>query len=210
VRELLCDAVLFDCDGVLVDSRVTAERAWSEWARWFALDPDAVLEGLHGRRSQDTVQRHLPEADWTTALELIETIELRTVTDTQPIPGALALFNQLVRHRAVVTSASRNLAQARLRAAGFPQPRVLIAGPDVSNGKPAPDGYLLAARALAVNIGRCAVVEDSRAGVAAARAAGASGVAIVGTDVPATVVDLTVEDLRGLSWTGNALTVVQN
>ena len=209
MRGVPCDAVLFDCDGVLVDSRATAERAWTEWARYFDLDPAEVFRGLHGRRSQDTVQRHLPPSEWTSALELIERIELRTAADTKPIPGALALFTELVERCAVVTSATRTLARERLRAAGFPRPPILIAGPDVQRGKPAPSGYVLAAERVSVDINRCAVVEDSPAGVAAARAAGASGVAIVGGRVAATLADLSVSDLRGLSWTGGALTLVQ-
>jgi mannitol-1-/sugar-/sorbitol-6-phosphatase len=86
---------------------------------------------------------------------------------------------------AVVTSATRALAEVRMRAAQLPIPSVMVTAEDVRRGKPDPEGFLLAARRLEVPISDCLVFEDSPAGVAAAKAAGAQ-VVIVGGHVPAT------------------------
>ena len=84
---------------------------------------------------------------------------------------------------AVVTSATRALAEVRMRAAKIPIPEVMITAENVQRGKPDPEGFLLAATRLGVSISDCLVFEDSPAGVAAAKAAGAH-VAIVGGHVP--------------------------
>ena len=86
---------------------------------------------------------------------------------------------------AIVTSAPRALAEVRLRAVNLPIPEVMITAEDVQRGKPDPQGFLLGAQRLGVSIGECLVFEDSPAGVAAAKAAGAH-VAIVGGLVPGT------------------------
>jgi sugar-phosphatase len=205
--EIACRALLFDCDGVLVDSRATAEQAWTSWASTLGLDPDDVLQGLHGRRSQDTVELHIPERDRRAAFDLIERIERDTAQRTRPIPGGVDLFSQARRRSAVVTSASLQLASERLRAAGYPQPTVIVSGADVRQGKPAPEGYLRAAATLGVPIVDCAIFEDSLAGVEAARAAGPGRVIIVGPAVQPRPGELVVDDLRPLRWTGDVLTL---
>lgn len=204
--EIACRALLFDCDGVLVDSRITAERAWTSWALALGLDPKSVLEGLHGRRSQDTVDLHVPKRGRRAALDLIEETELATAQWTRPIPGGVELFNSARHHSAVVTSASLQLASERLKAAGYPSPSVLISGADVRLGKPAPEGYLRAAAKLGVPIGECVIFEDSPAGVEAARAAAPGLVVIVGPTVQPQSGELVVDDLRPVGWTKNGLT----
>ena len=89
--------------------------------------------------------------------------------------------------------------QLRLRAAGcagLPVPAVLVAAEDVSTGKPDPQGYLLAAKVLGVDIDHCVVIEDSPAGIMAGRAAGARVIAVA-TSHPATALaaDVVVADL---------------
>lgn len=204
-HELPCRAILFDYDGVLVDSRADGERAWRIWAREHCLDEHAVLAGIHGRRSQDTVRAHLPADAQARALNRIEEVEVESAAHTTTIPGADQLLRMVLAHSAIVTSASPRLLDARLAAAGLPCPDVVVTGSDVTHGKPDPEPYLLAAQRLHIPIGQCLVIEDSAAGVAAARAAGAAAVLGIGADAVGSHPDMVVCDLRGSYWTGTAL-----
>lgn len=204
-RHVSCRAVLFDCDGVLVDSRQAAEDAWTVWAQTLHIDPREVLDGLHGRRSVDTVNRHVFGPERKNALALIEETELAKAPSSRPIPGGVTLFSALHPRAAVVTSASSALALARLTAAGYPEPAVLVSGEDVDTGKPSPQPYLRAAELLQVPIHECVIVEDSEAGVQAARAACPAGVIVVGGAVAPGVGDIAVRDLRQVRWAAGAL-----
>jgi sugar-phosphatase len=198
------EVILFDCDGVLVDSRELGERAWIAWATAHELDPAVVLDGIHGRRSVDTVARFVAPEAVADAVAELDALELAGAAETTAIPGAAELLPALPRDRwAVVTSAPPALARARLGAARLPLPAVLITGADVSAGKPAPDGYLAAAAALGVAASAAIVVEDTPAGIAAARAAGVRTVVGVGPDAGAA--DVGVDDLSGLVWRDGAL-----
>ena len=175
---------LFDIDGTLVDSSAAVERAWRRVSQEFGVDTDAVLAACHGRRSVDTVREFFPPADQPAAQKRIDELELAD-RDVAACRGAADLLASLDGQPwAAVTSGPRPLMTARLAAAGLAVPRVLVTAEDVRRGKPAPDGYLLAARELAVSPTSCVVVEDSPAGVAAGQAAGAL-VAAVTTTHPA-------------------------
>lgn len=204
---LTCDGVLFDCDGVLVASTAAGETAWTQWATEHGLEPALVLDGVHGRRSADTVALFLPPERRHDALARIEAIEITGAERCTPVPGAAALLAGLTGQWAVVTSATRALADARLKAADLPQPPVLITGDDVERGKPAPDGYAEAARRLGVRIHACTVVEDSPTGIRAGRAAGAGHLLGVGETALDTAARTVVTDLSGVSWTGDGLRV---
>jgi len=208
--DLTCDGVLFDCDGVLVDSTESGERAWTRWADEFGLDPARVLDGVHGRRSTETVSLFLPTDLHAQALQRIEAIEIEDAATTMPIPGARRLLKTLPANWAVVTSASEALVKARLHAAGLPTPPVLITAGDVTVGKPAPDGYLQAAARLGFAINRCAVVEDSQAGVAAGLQARALHVVGVGARALSTEASIVVQDLTGIRWSHGALHLSDN
>ncbi|HEV7180709.1 MAG TPA: HAD family hydrolase [Candidatus Baltobacteraceae bacterium] len=100
--------------------------------------------------------------------------------DGSPIEGArLALDAVPETRRAIVTSCGRAFARTLLRAAALPEPAVLVSSDDVERTKPAPDCYALAARRLSVSPGSILVIEDSRHGIAAARAAGMDVIAIL-------------------------------
>jgi mannitol-1-/sugar-/sorbitol-6-phosphatase len=199
-------ALLFDSDGVLVDSNADGDQAWRQWAGEYGIGADAVLDGVHGRRSKDTVSRFLSERERAAGLALIEKIEISGAGATRAIPGANELVRAVPNTRwAVVTSASEALLRARFAGAGLPVPGVVITGDDVQNGKPAPDGYLLAAAKLGVPIASCIVFEDSPAGVAAGRAAGAGHVVGVGERALDTDAQPVVRDLRGIGWDAQAL-----
>jgi sugar-phosphatase len=204
--ELNCRGVLFDLDGVLLDSTGSAERAWSKWAIEYSLSPSRVLAGLHGRRSTDTVSAFLPPAQRAAALARIEALEEGDVAGLRPIPGAIDLVREIpAGNWAIVTSGTAALLAARLGASGLPAPPVTVTGDDVTVGKPAPDGYLKAAAALGIAISDCVVVEDAPAGVAAGLAAGAGHVLGVGKLALTTPARPVVRDLRGVTWTGNGL-----
>jgi mannitol-1-/sugar-/sorbitol-6-phosphatase len=199
-------ALLFDSDGVLVDSNADGDQAWRQWAGEYGIGADAVLDGVHGRRSKDTVSRFLSERERAAGLALIEKIEISGAGATRAIPGANELVRAVPNTRwAVVTSASEALLRARFAGAVLPVPDVVITGDDVQNGKPAPDGYLLAAAKLGVPIASCIVFEDSPAGVAAGRAAGAGHVVGVGERALDTDAQPVVRDLRGIGWDAQAL-----
>ena len=204
---LPCRALLFDCDGVLVDSHGTVIRSWTRWALRFGLDPAEVVPMVHGRRSVDTVALLIPPEHRAKAVQVIDSYELEDAAAVRSVAGAPALVSSVPQENwAVVTSGTTALARARLAAAGIPLPRVLVTADDVTRGKPDPEGYLAAARRLGVSPGDALVLEDSGSGIEAGRRAGVAGVVGVG-DVEETTADVVVSDLRSLEWVGSGLGV---
>lgn len=167
-------------DGTLLLSHAVIARVWGRWARLHGLDLGEILVAGRGRRIADTVQQFCPAG--LTHAEETARLEREERDDTEGIvamPGALALLDTLPSERwAIVTSADRPLADVRLRAAGINPPSVLISADDVIHGKPHPEGYIEAARRLGVSPDETVIFEDSAAGLAAARAAGARVIAI--------------------------------
>jgi sugar-phosphatase len=178
-------AFLFDMDGTLLDSSAVVHRVWITWAQRHGIDADALLAAMHGVRAEDTVRRFAgPTLDIARETDWILQAELGDVEGLVPMDGIGDFIGRLEADDwAVVTSATHALATVRLNAAKLPIPRVLVTAEDVRRGKPDPEGFLLAAERLEVRIEECLVFEDSPAGVAAAKAAGAH-VAIVGGQVP--------------------------
>lgn len=174
------DAFLFDMDGTLLSSTAAAERVWSAWGRRHGLDLETFIPTIHGVRAPDTIRnQNLPgidldaEAAWVTAGEIADT------DGVEEIPGAIAFLASLPPDRwAVVTSASPELAKARLGAAGIARPRLIVTADDVERGKPDPAGFRLAAERLGFAVEDCLVFEDAVAGIAAAEAAPADVVVI--------------------------------
>lgn len=198
----LVQAVLTDLDGVLVDSIVGIEQAWSQWADRHDLDHAEVFAGLHGVRAIEHVRRLVPDRDAADEVARIEQAELRFVSASRAVSGAADLIGTLPQDRwAVVTSGSQVLATARLQAAGLPIPAILIAAEDVVEGKPDPEGYQKAARALGVAPGDCVVIEDAPAGIRAAQAAGCRVIAVTTSHTAATVAfaDVVVSDPRDVT-----------
>ncbi|WP_327058933.1 HAD-IA family hydrolase [Leifsonia sp. ZF2019] len=198
---------LFDMDGTLVDSTPVVEHVWGELSARHGLDPAEVLEFAHGRPAPDTVGHFLPgltDAERQSILEHLVREEVTRTDGIVEIPGAAALVEGLVgagARVALVTSAPRELAEARMAAAGIPLPDVVVTPADVGNGKPAPDPYLLGARLLGVPIADCVVFEDVEAGLRAGIAAGAETI-VVGPYASATTEGLTrVPDHRDVSIT---------
>jgi sugar-phosphatase len=199
---LLASALLFDLDGVLADSTRSVVRAWSAWARRVGLDPEELIPTVHGRRAIETIRATRPDLDPEAELATLIADETTDNDDTKEIPGARALVSALPGESwAIVTSGLREVATARLVAAGIPIPRVMITAESIERGKPDPDCYLKGAAALGVEPRDCVVVEDAPIGAAAARAAGMRLIALTTTHradqlEPA---DLILPDLTGLA-----------
>jgi sugar-phosphatase len=176
-------AFLFDMDGTLTDSIAATERVWTKWARRHGLDVATFLPTIHGVRAEETIRRqNLVGVDIAQEVAIVLAGEIDDIDGVAPIRGADVFLRTLPDHRwAVVTSAQRDLALRRLTAAGLPIPPVLITAEDVARGKPAPDGYLLAAQRLGVTADACLVFEDAPAGVLAGAAAGAEVMVITAT-----------------------------
>jgi sugar-phosphatase len=182
-------AVLFDLDGVLVESREATERVWLDWAARHEIDEHELRAAMHGVRSVEVVRAVRPELDSIAEAEAIERRQAEDVDGLRAIPGAAAALAALREERvAVVTSATRPLAEARLAAVGIAPPAVVVYAGDVERGKPDPEGYRTAARRLGVEPVEALVVEDSPPGIEAGRAAGAATVAVTSTH-PASALD---------------------
>jgi sugar-phosphatase len=201
-------AVLFDCDGVLVDSDGVVTAAWSRWAVEQGLVPADVMAVVHGRRSVETVAALIAGPQREAALALIDRYEVEAAGDVRALPGAAELLASCPPDAwAVVTSGRRELALARLAAAGLPLPRVLVTADDVRRGKPDPEGYLAAAAGLSAPAAEAIVLEDTPDGIRAARAAGVRSVLGVGDRARDAEPDALVPDLTRVSWNGNGLSI---
>jgi mannitol-1-/sugar-/sorbitol-6-phosphatase len=174
-----CRGVLFDLDGVLVDSTPAVARVWTKWALKHGFVPDEVVHQAHGRPSMATIRELLPHADHEAENLEVERAEIEDVEGVIPLPGALELLDALPQDRwAIATSCSRPLAEVRIRAAGLPFPKHLVTSSDVQRGKPDPEPYVKAARTLSLAPADCIVIEDSPAGIRAGKAAGARALAL--------------------------------
>ncbi len=174
------DLVIFDCDGVLVDSEIIFARILGEClsaADFPATAAEALALGFG--RNRDTLSAAV-EARFGRALPdgFFEAMRARTALALErelvPVPGVEALLSALPAARCVASNGHLERVRERLALTGllhFFDPHVFSAI-QVARGKPAPDLFLMAARMLAVEPARCTVVEDSVIGVAAAVAAG--------------------------------------
>lgn len=173
-----CSALLFDMDGVLIDSTPAVARVWHRWALEHGLDPDEVVRRAHGRPSVATIRELLPNSDIEAEDREVERREIEDLDGVVPLPGVLELLNTLPSERwTIVTSCTRPLALLRLRTAGLPIPKKLITSNDIKNGKPHPEPYLKAASLLGYPAAECVVVEDAPSGIRAGKAAGARVIA---------------------------------
>jgi sugar-phosphatase len=181
--DFLCQAIIFDLDGVLIDSNPISERHWQAWAERHGLPYDEIAQIHHGRPTVETMRRVAPHLDVAEEARLKETAEAKDTDGLTVYPGVETLLSQLPQGRwAIATSGTRQTATFRLRHVGLPQPTVLVTADDVKRGKPAPDPYLLAAERLGVAPCDCLIIEDAPAGVEAAKAAGTKVVAVTTTN----------------------------
>src|SRR6476646_3089166 len=172
-------AILFDMDGVLMDSTPSVERVWRSWAVKHVLGPENVASLAHGLRSIETIREVAPELDAKKENVIVEHMEIDDKEGVTALPGAADLLAHLPTDRfAIVTSATRPLAVARLGYAGIPVPRHIITANDVIYGKPSPEPFLKGAALLGFDPAVCLVFEDSPAGIASARSAGMKAIAL--------------------------------
>jgi mannitol-1-/sugar-/sorbitol-6-phosphatase len=217
--QAMADALLIDLDGTLVDSHASIVAAWTSWTEHYAVDLDAVLAIMPGRPATSVmreVRPDLAESVLVTEQAMLAATELADADRVTAMPGAAELLDALAPDQwAIVTACTRELAIARLRAAGLPIPAVLIGIDAVAVGKPDPAGYLTAANQLGAAAERSLVIEDAPAGVAAGLAAGMRVVALPPAATgPAGVRCLTAPSLRSLrlrnvraGHSGSALTL---
>jgi len=179
MTEIRCSALLFDLDGVLIDSTPAVTRVWRQWALERGFDPDEVVARAHGRPSLTTVREYLPNADHAAENREVERREMQDVEGVVLLPGALELLQSLAPDRwTIATSCTRALAEVRLRAAGLPVPEKIVTSTDVTHGKPHPEPFLKAAAKLGFPASECVVFEDVPAGIRAGKASGARVIAM--------------------------------
>ena len=177
--------LLFDMDGVLISSIGSVNRCWRRWAAHYGVPNAEQFEISHGTRAVDVMLGLRPdftEEQAREGLKLIEDMEIDDVDDLLVLPGVRELLNSLpVERWTIVTSATRRLMVARLKAAGLPQPVRMITANDVVNGKPHPEPYISGARILGFEPADCVVVEDAPTGVGSGKAAGSRVLGVLGT-----------------------------
>lgn len=195
MTRITVDGILFDNDGVLVDSIGPAMRVWHEWALEWSPGHDPSVDFPHGTPAREIVRPLVPAESFDEAFAALEAAEVAVSDQIDHIPGAAALTTSLPGDGwVVVTSASRAVAEPRLRSAGH-RPHLVVAVDDVTHGKPHPEPYLRGAELLGLDPSRVAVFEDAEAGVQAARAAGVGVVVGVGGKLDPSLVDVLVSDL---------------
>jgi sugar-phosphatase len=203
-------AILFDLDGVLVDSTPAISRVWTKWCLARGFDPQKTVREAHGRPSIETVRELLPDADAEAENREIERGEIEDLEGVVALPGAIGLLTSLPADRwTIVTSCTKELAEVRIRAAGLPLPPTMVTSSEITNGKPDPEPYLKGAAKLGVSPADCIVVEDVPAGIRSGKAAGARVIAVrtTATDAELTAAgaDWIVDDCRGITTTGSAV-----
>jgi sugar-phosphatase len=179
---LNCSAILFDLDGVLVDSTGSVDRQWRAWAREHGIDEQKVIDVAHGVRTIEVIRRVAPHIDAEIEVLRLEEREADDHDGVFVMPGAVELVGSIPEGQwGVVTSGTRLLASARLQWAGLPLPRVLVTAEDVTNGKPHPEPYLRGAQLMGAKPEDCLVIEDAPAGIQSARAGGMKVVGLTST-----------------------------
>jgi sugar-phosphatase len=185
-------------DGVLVSSIDAAVRNWRIWAKRYGVPNADEFVIPHGVRSIDLVKMLRPDIDPQEGQRAIEDLEVEDVADLQVLPGVKVLLESLPPERwAIVTSATRRLLLARLKAAGLPVPERIITGEMVERGKPDPEPYRRGAELLCFRPEECVVVEDAPSGVGAGKAAGCRVLAVLGTH--------SAEELGAANWVVGSL-----
>ena len=182
MNEISCAALLFDLDGVLINSTPAVSRVWRKWAIEHGFNPEEVVAQAHGRPSLTTIREYLPNANHEVENREVERREIADLEGVIPLPGALDLLASLPEDRwTIVTSCTRALTEVRIKAAGLPLPRKMITSNDIQHGKPNPEPYLKGAALLGFPAKDCIVVEDVPAGVRAGKSAGARVIAFTTT-----------------------------
>jgi HAD superfamily hydrolase (TIGR01509 family) len=191
------DLVIFDCDGVLVDSERLAIKVDVEMLHelGWPLSEAEVIERFVGRSDRDTqaaieahLDRRLP-AGW--AERVAQLYRQVFATELAPVPGVPEALDRISLPSCVASSATHEHLRYTLGLTGLYERFAgrIFSAADVAAGKPAPDLFLYAAEQMGAAPAGCVVVEDSRAGVQAARAAGMRVLAFAGGLTPAELLE---------------------
>lgn len=194
----MCEAILFDLDGVLVDSSLVVQRHWFHWANNNHISNEKIEPLIHGRRTVDVIRLVAPHLDADIEAIRLENEEGQDINGLKAVKGAKEFLQSLPKNKwAIVTSSSYETAKIRLDATKLPQPSIMITSDDVNNGKPDPQGYLIAANHLGSMPKNCVAIEDTPAGIQAALNAGMSVVALCTTSAKTELcqADMIVKDL---------------
>ena len=189
----MIELVIFDCDGVLVDTEPIACRVTAQVLTglgWPLSEAD-VIERFVGRSRASIgvdMQAHLGEQGFIEADRQIQQLYWQAIdAELAPIDGIVDVLAELTLSRCVASSGTQDKMRKTLGRTGlypFFEGRIFSAT-EVEHGKPAPDLFLHAAEQLGVRPEHCVVVEDSRPGVQAARAAGMRSFGYAGGVTPA-------------------------
>ncbi|MEZ2348278.1 HAD-IA family hydrolase [Terriglobus sp. RCC_193] len=194
--------LLFDMDGVLISSIASATRCWKRWAKLYNVPNADNFVLPHGRPARDIVIMLRPDIDPDEGLRVIEDMEIEDVGDIEVLPGVRELLASLPPDRwTVVTSCTRRLLEARLRAAGLPEPPRLVSADDITKGKPDPEPYIRGAAALGFKPEDCIVIEDAVSGVESGIGAGCRVLAVL-SSTPRV-------ELKAATWIARSLAVVK-
>ncbi|POX41128.1 HAD family phosphatase [Streptomyces sp. Ru72] len=175
-------AVLFDVDGVLLDSAAAHRRVWNSWSLTRGLDPEKVWQLTFGRRPEDTVKDAAAHLDPAFERQVLDELLAQERNGILPVDGAVDLLGALSGSSwAIVTSGDGDFVEARFAAVGLPLPAVRVYGSDVEHAKPAPECFALAASRLGIATSACVVVEDTPVGITAAVAAGCTVIGLTTT-----------------------------
>jgi len=168
MTELHCQGLIFDLDGVLIDSDVVSNRHWKRWADLNQVSFEHIAAIHHGLPPVRTVAAVAPHLDAAAESKVFEEWAADDMDDLKTYEGAYALLAGLPAGRwGIATSSFRTLTLSRLNFLGLPIPDALVTVDDVKNGKPAPDPYLLAAEKLGLAPEHCIVAKTAGARVIA-------------------------------------------
>lgn len=207
MKDIKIDAILFDLDGVLVDSTLVIKRHWQKWADKHCLELKNIMEIAHGRTTVDTIQIIRPDLDAKLETENIIKEEAIDTNGLFEINGAYNLLSQLPSDAwAIATAGTKITALTRLEYCNLPTPNILVTADDIKKGKPNPEPYLLAAKLLNINPENCIVIEDAPAGIEAAHAANIDVIAVASTHQTSDLnkADYIIKKLTDISITKNS------
>jgi HAD superfamily hydrolase (TIGR01509 family) len=191
------ELVIFDCDGVLVDSEPLAIRIDAILFAEFGMpmSEEEIVDRFVGRSpsvTRDAIEAHLghplPEDFEARSRAMFDEVYAR---ELEPIDGIEEALDQITARTCVASSSEPDRLDHKLRLTGLYERFAgrIFSADEVPNGKPAPDLFLHAARQIGVRPAACAVVEDSQYGVQAARAAGMQAFGYTGSVTPARMLE---------------------